>query len=180
MANKAADITKRILEHRNMILGYILAHTRDRSNAEDIFQDVCVTVCEKYGDFQEGTNFKAWAMQITRYKILSHYQATSGKRQMLELTPELAEKLADDTVQVDEEEVFIEERQALRKCLEKVKGQNRVLVLKRYGEGLSCKVIAASINWTVEAVYVALSRLRSSLEQCIKSKLRVTGDNYGQ
>jgi RNA polymerase sigma-70 factor, ECF subfamily len=165
------EIARQVIENRNLILGYIMAHTRDHSNAEDIFQDVCVTICRKYGEFEKGTNFKAWAMQITRFKLLSHYQTQSQRDRMLCLTPELVETLADPIVGSEMETSMANEREALRICLAKIKGTNRMLVLKRYGEGLSCQEVAKAINWTLNAVYVALSRIRDSLGKCINSEL---------
>ncbi|MBN1673007.1 MAG: sigma-70 family RNA polymerase sigma factor [Kiritimatiellae bacterium] len=167
--SQAAEVTRRILEHQTMMLGYILGHTGDYHQAEDIFQEVCTTICEKYSG--EIRNFKAWAMQITRYKILSYYGAKGRAPEMVHLTPELAETLADETVAFDTDDTFSDEKEALRKCLDKVTGKNRVMVLKRYGEGLSCSQIAKAVGWTVNAVYVALSRIRKSLEKCIRTEL---------
>jgi RNA polymerase sigma-70 factor (ECF subfamily) len=178
VTDTSSEITRRIIENRNLILGYILAHTRDHNNAEDIFQDICMTICQKYSEFEPGTNFKAWAMQITRYKILSHYQRQTKHDRMLHLTPELAETLADPTLESDLEPALENERKALRTCLKKVKGRNRILVLKRYGEGLSCQEVAQAVHWTVNAVYVALSRIRDALERCIGSELRAMDGSH--
>ena len=45
-------------------------------------------------------------------------------------------------------------------------------MLKRFGDGLSCKAIADLVGWSVNSVYVALSRVRSSLGKCIEAELR--------
>ncbi len=174
--NQAAEITKLIMQHRNMIFGYAMTQTGDYDAAEDIFQDICVTICEKFAEFRKGTNFKAWAMEIARYKILSHYQQQSTrKKRMVHLTEEIADSLAANPVWLQEERPFVAELSALRKCLDRTKGKSRAILLKRYGEGLSCKAVAESIGWTVNAVYVALSRIRDALEKCVKSGLLVNG-----
>jgi len=165
----AAELTKLILQHQNMMLGYILTHTADHFTAEDIFQEVCTTICEKYSD--EIENFKAWAMQIARYKILSYYRDKGRGPDVVQLTPELADTLAEESLAFEKEGSFSPERHALLKCLAKVKGKNRALLLKRYGEGLSCKEAARAVNWTLNAVYVGLSRIRSFLEKCIRTEL---------
>ena len=159
------------MQHRVIIFGYLMAQTGDYHAAEDIFQEVCVTVCEKFDQFEKGTNFKAWVMQITRYKILSYYQGSPKERAMVKLSPEIAETLADDCSELDDDEAFERELAALRECLGGVKGKSRLILLKRYGEGLSCKAVADALNWSVNAVYVALSRVRDALGECIRKRL---------
>jgi RNA polymerase sigma-70 factor (ECF subfamily) len=172
---QAAEITKLIMQHRIMMFGYIMTQTGDYNAAEDIFQEVCVTVCEKFDEFEKGTNFKAWAMAITRIKILNYYQSTQEKKGVVRLSEEIADELAQSPVWEEEEKPFKEELVALRDCLENVKGKSRLILLKRYGDGLSCGKIAEFLNWTVNAVYVALSRVRDSLEECIKKRLSLEG-----
>jgi DNA-directed RNA polymerase specialized sigma24 family protein len=43
--------------------------------------------------------------------------------------------------------------------------------LNRFGEGLSCPEIAQTLGWTVNSVYVAISRLKDSLEKCVESQI---------
>jgi RNA polymerase sigma-70 factor (ECF subfamily) len=167
----AAEITKLILQHRTVIFGYIMTQTGDYNGAEDIFQDVCVTICEKFDTFQKGTQFKAWAMQITRNKILTYYRKKGAARRTVQLTENLAEVLAGEDVWFESERPFSRELAALRRCLEKVRGKNRVMLLKRFGEGVSCKAIAGLLGWSVNSVYVALSRVRNSLGKCIEAEL---------
>ena len=40
-----------------------------RSDAEDILQETSLTICEKFSDFKEGTNFYSWACQIAYWKV---------------------------------------------------------------------------------------------------------------
>jgi RNA polymerase sigma-70 factor (ECF subfamily) len=168
----AAEITKLILQHRTVIFGYIMTQTGDYNAAEDIFQDVCVTICERFDTFEKGTRFKAWAMQITRNKIMTHYRRKGAARRTVRLTENLADILAEDDVWYESEKPFGRELAALRRCLEKVRGKNRVMLLKRFGEGVSCGAIADLLGWSVNSVYVALSRVRSSLGKCIEAELR--------
>ncbi len=171
----SARITTHIIQHRTLIFGYIMTQTGDYDDAEDIFQDVCVTVCEKYHTFTEGTNFKAWVMKITRNKILSYYRSQSKKKNLLQLTEEIAEDLGEHEIWFRDEIPFRDEIKALRQCLDKVKGKNRTILIKRYGEGLSGQEIAESINWTPNSVYVALSRIKEGLENCVKKRLSLEG-----
>jgi RNA polymerase sigma-70 factor (ECF subfamily) len=169
-STEAAEITRLILQHRNLIFGTILTQTADYNNAEDIFQDVCVTLCQKYPQFQKGTNFKSWVMEITRYKLLSHYQSRTS-RNKVQLTPEIAGLMASSEIWLEEDPNLGNELAALRKCLGKVGEKNRLVLLNRFGKGLSCPEIAQTLGWTVNSVYVAISRLKDSLEKCVESQI---------
>lgn len=168
-AKQAAEITRLILQQRAVVFGYIMTQTANYPDAEDIFQDVCATVCEKFHEFERGGNFRAWIMQIARFKLMSHYQARGQKRRLLDLTPELAEAMAGEAVWADLEPS--REIAALRACLKKLKGRSRELVIGRFGEGLSCQAVAQNLGWTPGSVYVALSRIKRSLEECVKAAL---------
>ena len=163
---QAAEITRLILQQRAVVFGYIMTQTANYPDAEDIFQEVCATVCEKFHEFERDGNFRAWIMQIARFKLLSHYQT---RRHVLDLTPELAETMADEAVWTDLEPS--REIAALRNCLKKLKGRSRDLVIGRFGEGLSCQAVAQNVGWTPNSVYVALSRIKRSLEECVKAAL---------
>ena len=88
-------LTKLILEHRNMILGFILLHVSHFNESEDLFQDVCTTIVRKYPGEQEIGNFKAWAMQITRYKVGAHFQSKGSKPETVPLNDDLMNTLCD-------------------------------------------------------------------------------------
>jgi RNA polymerase sigma-70 factor, ECF subfamily len=172
-AKQAAEITRLILQQRAVVFGYVMTQTGNYPDAEDIFQEVCATVCEKFQEFERGGNFRAWMMQIARFKVLSHYQTHSQKRRLLGLTPELAEAMADEAVGADLEPS--REISALRNCLKKLKGRSRDLVISRFGEGLSCQTVAENVGWSPNSVYVALSRIKRSLEECVKAELGGAG-----
>ena len=57
-AQQAAEITRLILRERAVVFGYIMTQTASPSDAEDVFQDVCTTVCEKFHEFAAGGNFQ--------------------------------------------------------------------------------------------------------------------------
>lgn len=172
-AKQAAEITRLILQQRTVVFGYIMTQTANYSDAEDVFQEVCTTVCEKFQEFEPGGNFRAWIMQIARFKILSHYQAQTPKRRLMKLTPELADSMAEEFVWADLEPS--PETAALRRCLQKLTGKSRELVIGRFGRGLSCQAVAEAVGWSANAVYVALSRIRRSLEECVKAQMGASG-----
>lgn len=168
---QAAEITRLILQHRTVLFGTILSQTADYAAAEDIFQNACVTICEKFREFKPGSNFRAWALEIVRFKLLTWYQGAPERRRRVQMTSEIAELMADPSIWPEEEKPFGRELAALRNCLDKVSGKSRQLALERFGKGLSCAEIARAMGWSVNSVYVALSRLKVALEKCVDLQL---------
>ena len=166
--SSGAAITRALFQHRAAVFGYLMAHTGNFNDAEDLFQDVCTHVFERYSEFRPGTNFRAWVMEITRYKVLSYYKEFGGKRRLLQLTPEIAERMAQSGAGSEDEKPEVA---ALRNCLKRLTGKKRELILGRFGQGLSCQEVAKNVGWTPESVYVALSRLKSALEECVQGQL---------
>lgn len=162
-------LSRAIDEHRNIIFSYIMTQVANLDTAEEVFQEVCTTLCEKIDSFRKGSNFKAWVMQITRFKILSAYQDRTKDRRMTQLTPELAEELGDNELWTsDQEDPFTDEREALRQCLEELSEIHRDIIIGRYGQKWSAEELAKRFKRTAASIYVILSRLRASLEQCIR------------
>ncbi|MHC5804419.1 hypothetical protein ACYTX7_09450, partial [Streptococcus pyogenes] len=88
---------------------------------------------ENFSKFEKGTNFTAWAMKIARFKIL-HYYREKGTRRVVQLTPEIAELMADPAAWPDDLEGVARKQAALRKCLEKISPKGRVMLVGRFGE----------------------------------------------
>ena len=55
--------------HQRQIFGYIYTLVPDRSAAEDLLQETSLVVCEKFEEFEEGTDFVSWACQIAYWRV---------------------------------------------------------------------------------------------------------------
>jgi len=77
---------------------------------------------------------------------------------------------------VDEREDNAEQRaeqmQVLRHCYSKMSDENQAFMNLRYKDGLSMKQMAAEVGKQVGAVRVQLHRLRLSLKDCVRLKLK--------
>jgi len=160
------EVVRQFMKHRASLFAFALAVVRDFQFAEDILQEVAVVVCEQYSDFRPGTNFSAWARQITRNKIYSMSRATQRN---IALTPEAMdcfEQAANLTEGDDAESI-----DALRHCLRKLGDKARQIVTLRYHDGLDCSAVAQRLQSTAPAIHMALSRIRGRLADCITSRL---------
>lgn len=140
--------------------------------APDVAQLANATLWRKRGDFVLGTNFKAWAFSVARFEVLN-YRKQQARDARLVFSDTLAETLADDLAERDDD---TERRhEALRGCLEKLRQQDRDLLLHRYtATAGTLEDFAEKMGRSVGGLKVTLHRLRNTLLGCIEKQLATT------
>lgn len=154
----------------SQLRGFILGFVPELHEADDIFQEVFLTVSHKAMDFQPGSNFMAWVRAIARMKV--HESFRQRKSHGISLDPEILDLLAESAPEMDDS--WASHREALARCLEQIAPKSRQIIDLRYEEGLRPPCIAQKISWTVEAVHIALTRARHFLRDCVNHKLFLT------
>lgn len=162
------DTTLRLLtRERRMLHAFIRGMVSDYHLVEDILQEVFVVTMEKREQFVEGTNFCAWAREIARRVSLAQLRK-SGKHPPL--APDVLEALEQASdVPVESWEV---ERDALRKCVERLPPESRRILDLRYAEEKPLEQIAALAGRSVQGVKGLLKRVRQALAECVGGQIR--------
>jgi RNA polymerase sigma-70 factor (ECF subfamily) len=149
------------------LYAFILTLVPRREDAYDILQETNLVLWQKRQDFLKGTNFFAWASRIARNKVLMHRRKL--RRDRLCFDDILVGKLADD---VAGEPFFGDDwLSPLWQCVEKLVDDDRVLLEKRYVEGLQARHIADQVGRSPGAIAQALYRIRLTLMRCIDAAL---------
>lgn len=169
-------LADQIVKFRPMILGMILTQIPDIDIAEDVYQEIYLTVCEKYPSFDPDSNFKAWVMRITKFKILSGFQRKSKDCRFVYLNEELLDSVEDISTQYEVEETIQLRRKALNLCLKELTDHQRKMLLKKYREHKKIPQIAIDLKITLKTAYVSLSRIRQKVRDCINKKLMSHGE----
>ncbi len=161
------------LQQAAAVRGFVMGLMPDRVAADDVFQEVFLTVKQREATFRRDGNFLAWVRGIARNKVLEHHR----RRRTVPLVfdEELLELLAESA---DESNQLIERRrEALAKCLERLAPRARQIIDLRYADQpLSPTKIAEQLAWTTNAVNVALARARAFLRDCTQRTL-VSGES---
>ncbi|EMI55558.1 sigma-70 family RNA polymerase sigma factor [Rhodopirellula sallentina] len=165
-------VSQLFLKHSPRIRGFILSMQPDMLRAEDVLQETFMTVSAKAEDFEEGTNFVAWACRIARFKLLE--ERRKDVRSPTQLSPEAIEALCATDMALSDEHLD-DALLALSECLPKLAPRARRAIELRYSRAHSPAEIARILGWTASSVYVALSRARNLLEKCISSQLNASG-----
>jgi RNA polymerase sigma-70 factor (ECF subfamily) len=163
MSNPA--VARELLRNRESLFAFILALVRDFNEAEELFQEISLRILERAGDFEPGTNFGAWAREFARRTL----RETRRTRARLVLTDKALDGVAAGFEAIAETAML--RKGALDHCLGQLDADARRLVDLRYDEGLSMETLAARTSRKAVAVQVALSRIRSRLAACVRSRL---------
>jgi RNA polymerase sigma-70 factor, ECF subfamily len=171
-ADPNTDLTEAYLrllsEHDRWLAGYVFSLVPRAADADDLQQEVKLTLWRHFAKFERGSNFKAWARQIATHAVLNHRRAEK-KRAHPELDDAFIEAIA---AEMDQRSAHVDDRaDALQHCLQKLPENQRRLIVWRYQDDCGIDEIALKTQRSPEAVYKLLSRIRSALNDCITQRL---------
>jgi RNA polymerase sigma-70 factor (ECF subfamily) len=157
-----------LTQHDRWLATYVYSLVPQAADAEDILQEVKVTMWKHFGSFQPDSNFRAWARKIATNQILNYRRAVQ-RRPSTELEEAFIEAVA---AEIDRRADGLDHRaEALRHCLHKLPEAHRKIIVWRYYEDCGVEEIASKSQRSVEAVYQLLSRIRTLLNDCVSRQL---------
>ncbi|MBY0528356.1 MAG: sigma-70 family RNA polymerase sigma factor [Gemmataceae bacterium] len=166
------EVQRLFLQHADLLRGFLRGLVPQQEAADDIFQELFLTLTAKALDFQLGSNFLAWARAVARLKVFEQYRQL--KRSIPLLSAEVLEVLADAAPASDG--LLMPRYEALQDCLKQVAPRAREMVALRYADPpLTPRQIARQLSWTANAVRVALARARKFLLECVERRLAARG-----
>lgn len=162
------EIVQLIVKHQSALRAFLVSLMPGRPDVEDLMQETSMVIWQKRGDFELGTDFKAWMFSVARYRIMAYWR-DEKRRKVSALPEELLHKLADQV----EEEGFagIDQRyQYLGECIQTLRPEDRGLVLRRHLSGVTPGQLAQELGRTSNSVRVSLHRIRAILRHCIRRR----------
>src|SRR6185503_15981425 len=164
------EVVKGAFQHRDALLSYAFALLRDWVRAEDVVQDAFIVVMNKWAEFRPGTSLFLWVRQIVHFKVLEAVRA----RKMSPVEEDLLARVAASMQRGLDEQIADRQRlrrQALQRCMSHLDSKSAGLLSGFYTESLSCESLAQAHHRSVNAVRLALSRLRKQLYDCVLRQL---------
>lgn len=165
--DRGALFVRLFLENQRRIYGLILALVPNGPDADDIHQETCAVLWQKFDEFDPGTNFSAWALRIARYQVMAYY--TTRRRTKARLSDETLDAVVERMAAQPEREDA--RAAALDGCLQDLPDPDRQILVMRYRGGATIEEVARSSGKTVVAAYKALHRAHDRLLQCMRGKL---------
>ncbi len=158
---------RRFTAQEPAIRAYVRRLVPLRADADDVMQEVAVVLWEKFGQFREGEDFRAWAFGVARYEVLGWLRDKGRDR--LVLSEQVLDLIAEESLH--EEPRLDAQRLALETCMTKVPADQRDLLMRAYQPEASIQEVAGSSGRTVAGFYQWLHRMRRLLLDCVRREL---------
>ena len=154
--------------HTNHVLAYINALLLNWNDADDLFQETCLVLWQKFDEFKPGTNFLAWALRIADHKVMK-FQTKQSRRAAF--TSTLRDALMVDVAERSANEA-VASLTALSACMDRLTDTDRRMVTLCYGENVPVRQVADALGRSPQSVHHSLCRIRKWLIDCIDRELR--------
>jgi RNA polymerase sigma-70 factor (ECF subfamily) len=161
--DRSAELVQLMMKYQRKLFGYILTLVPSRADAEDILQETSLTICEKFSDFESGTNFYSWACQIAFWKVRAARKKFATAKVIF--NEDVLEVISQTRLEMEEE--LDDRHHALSTCLKKLNERDRRMILVRYESGHNVKAAAQACGRTIQGAYKALTRIRKTLHDCV-------------
>ncbi len=164
LSGETSSLEKLIRRHQNRVFAYIIMVVKEKSLADDIFQDTFIKVINtlKSGTYKEEGKFLQWVMRIAHNLIIDHFRK-SKRIPVIDVRDNDFDifntiRYTDDSV---EKRMIIEQIHAdLKKMIEFLPPEQKEVLKMRHYDELSFKEIAEQ---TSVSINTALGRMRYAL-----------------
>lgn len=150
---------------------YALGLLHNAADAEEVLQETNIVLWQKFHQYQDGTDFVRWACRIAYYQVLK-IRAKKAPVERL-FSDDFLDMVAaqwDRTLdQLDNR------REALTGCLDRLRPNDRELIMCRYQPGATTRGVAETLGRNVQATRRRLRHLRDRLLGCIERSLAAEG-----
>ena len=163
-----ADFVAMLTASQNAIALAVRALMPGERSVDEVVQQTNAKIWHKRGEFDAGTNFRAWANAIARFEVLN-YRKQQARDARIKFSDELEHIIVAETAGIDDE--MLNRQSALRECLKDLKSESREMLLSRYSGEETLAQLAARVGRSVGGIKVTLSRLRTALLECIQRRL---------
>ncbi len=165
----------KLTAHQGMLHAYLISLLPGDPDLLDVLQKTNVVLWEKRGDFQPGSNFRAWALRFAYWQARA-WMTECKRSGWLIYDDELAEA-ALDRFAAEPGEVHNDAGRpltALRLCLAKLKEPDRLIIVDYYQRGKSLAECGRGLGRSADSLKVSLFRIRAALRRCVKSQLAIS------
>lgn len=173
-----------LARHQERIFGYLMGMVRDRTVADDLFQETFIRAIRamnaEKGSYDAQGKWLQWIMRIARNTALDHMRTQKRRRSRAAFEDE--ENFDMDQIAVDGEPTASEALQSeeqskfLFACIDRLPVDQREVVLLRHESDLTFREIAeltnCSINTALGRMRYALLNLRRMMEETNVNELK--------
>ena len=157
-----------VTEFESAVRAVLAAIGPDREFVEELSQETFITAYRKIGQYQLGTNFRAWICQIARNlgreEIRRRARESKGLHDYRAALQLAAAAANEQQPSHEESEILVQ----LRGCVEKLPPRQAELIQKTYIHHTSLQDLAGELGRSRNWLRVTLHRIRKSLSVCLE------------
>lgn len=167
LAEEMPEFVRLLTQHQRDLFLYIRSLLADPHEADDVLQEANLAIWSNRSDFRLDSNFRAWAFQIARHRVLQH--AARRDKMAMRFSDALVGELV---VHAEKKEGELDSLSGwLQHCVEKLPESDRELIRKRYSPGATGERVASELGRPLQWVYKAVFRIRKQLFDCVNRQL---------
>lgn len=169
-----------IKRHETKVYALAIRYTKNEDDAEEVVQDVFITLYKKAKTFEGKSAFTSWLYRITvnaalmKIRKRKQEKATLTEDLSLHAKSEYDLKCSEDMQQCDSRSIQHETRAALESAVNRLPDEYKAVFIMRDVDGLSNHEVSAILHISVAAVKSRLHRARLMLQK----KLQRYYDDY--
>ena len=163
-----SDFLRLFLKHEQALRAFARMILPTWESVDEVMQESSVVMWKKLSQLDLADNFLPWAKMIVRFEALRLRRDHARDRHVF--GDAVVELLANEAAQV-EDDIWEQEREALRGCLAQMAAHHRELVLAPYASEGRVTRLAEETGRTINSLYKLLGRLREKLAQCVQNKV---------
>lgn len=156
--------------YANKVYRKCLSIVKETNTAQDLSQDILVKAFLSLPKFEGKSKFSSWLYSITYNKCID-YLRNQQKYKEIEFDPSKEPGGIDDDDQANEEIVSIKVSR-LRKLMEKLSEEDRLILLMKYQDEMSIQDIERILEIGSSAVKMRLKRARERLRDLYRAMYR--------
>jgi RNA polymerase sigma-70 factor (ECF subfamily) len=157
--------------HRNTIYGIAYRFFKTPQEAEDVFQEVFLSVWRSAGKYQPTAQFNTWLYKVTANQCKSELVSLWRRKVRLSgsfWTDDAGERIAPVTPSTEESAAQNQQAAQVRRAIGALPEKQRLaLILSRF-EGLSYEEIAAVMDCSIPTVESLLFRAKNGLKKHLR------------
>lgn len=165
----AKHFTPLLEADKKRLYSYIYAFVSDKTVADDIFQETCLTLWQEFDKFELGTKFSKWA-NVIAFNRIRRFRYTNNKYQ-LGLSDDFLQEFSKTVSAIEEKHENHEKRwRHLQQCCTSLSDPLHHIYHHFYVQNMTAQDIADSTGRSIYAIRKAVHKLRKKLFDCVDEK----------
>ncbi len=146
----------------------------DYQSAEDVHQEVWLSVYQKVSALVNPKGFRTWLYQITRNRAIDYLRRSKRHPELLDSVKEVVEEYTNEAAG---EDLTDAEVKSLEKAMEQLNTKHRDVLILKYWEEMSYEEISLILGCSIGTVRSRIYNAKENLKKILSTDSRVPGNN---